>query len=65
VFQNLIKNAFDAFPAEEQTPKPRAISVTGREVSGGMEIDFSDNGRGMSRDELTIVRQFNPCWLST
>ena len=64
VFQNLIKNAYEAFPTDEKNQKARAISVTGREVSGGMEIDFSDNGRGMSRDELTIVRQFNPCGLS-
>ena len=64
VFQNLIKNACEAFSNEAKCPKPRAISVSGRKVSGGVEIDFTDNGRGMSHDELTVVRQFSPCGIS-
>ncbi len=46
VFTNLIKNSIDALPNGGR------LSITARKVNGQVEIDFSDNGVGMSKEVL-------------
>jgi PAS domain S-box-containing protein len=52
VFLNLIKNAFDAIPAEGK------VEVSSKLVGGNVEIVFTDDGVGMS--EQTLSKIFNP-----
>ena len=46
VFNNLIKNAFDAMPNGGK------LKITDRKVHGGVEISFRDNGVGMSEEAI-------------
>ncbi len=46
VFNNLIKNAFDALENGGR------LVISSREVKGTVEIEFSDNGTGMTEDTL-------------
>ncbi len=46
VFSNLIKNSFDAMPSGGK------LSITTRKVSDQIEVDFSDNGIGMTKEVL-------------
>ncbi len=46
IFTNLIKNAFDAMPNGGK------LHITSRKMNNMVEVDFSDNGVGMSKDVL-------------
>jgi signal transduction histidine kinase len=46
VFNNLIKNAFDALEKGGQ------LVISSREVNGTVEIEFSDTGTGMTEDAM-------------
>ena len=46
VFNNLIKNAFDALEKGGQ------LVISSREINGNVEMEFSDTGTGMTEDTM-------------
>ena len=64
VFQNLIKNAYEAFMQSGRFARKGEVVINARRLPSALEIDFRDTGRGMSEEELTVVRQFRPCGIS-
>lgn len=64
VFTNLIKNAYEAHMKSGRFAIIGTVTVSARHVPAGIEIDFTDTGRGMSEDDLAVVRQFRPCGFS-
>jgi len=64
VFTNLVKNAYEAHMKSGRFAIKGKVTVSARHVPTGIEIDFTDTGRGMGEDELSVVRQFRPCGFS-
>ena len=60
VFQNLLKNAYEAFMTGPLTFRPGAVSVTAVSCGDGVKVEIRDNGRGMSDRELRRVSTFEP-----
>ena len=58
-FRNLIKNAFEAFMTGENTfEESGRIVIKATHIDGGVQVDFIDNGQGMNKAELDLVRRF-------
>lgn len=64
VFTNLIKNAYEAHMKSGRFAIRGNVTVSARHVPAGVEIDFTDTGRGMTEEDLAVVRQFRPCGIS-
>ena len=64
VFQNLVKNAYESFMQSGKFARKGEVAIRAIRIPAGVQIDFSDTGRGMSEEELTVVRQFRPCGIS-
>jgi len=61
VFQNLLKNAYEAFLiGVDRYVDNGDIIITATMVSKGIEIVFQDNGMGMDEEMLKVTRQFRP-----
>ena len=60
VFQNLLKNAYEAFMTGPRTFRPGKVSVTAEPCGNGVKVEVRDNGRGMSDRELRRVSTFEP-----
>jgi len=58
---NVLKNAYEAFADDPQTFRSGVVTLSARPVDGErVEIVVSDNGMGLSGDELAEVRRFVP-----
>lgn len=58
-FRNLIKNAFEAYMTGENTfEESGRIVIKAAHVDGGVQVDFIDDGQGMNKAELDLVRRF-------
>lgn len=60
VFQNLIKNAYEAFMTGPLTFRPGTVTIAGCQCGDGVKIEIRDNGRGMEASELKTVSMFEP-----
>lgn len=61
VLNNLITNAYEAFPKERLMLRQGNISIRARNLADdNVELVVTDNGAGMNKEELASVRQLNP-----
>lgn len=58
--RNLIKNAHDAFMADEIRFDAGTVAITARRDDGGVLIEVGDTGGGLTESELADVTQFIP-----
>jgi signal transduction histidine kinase len=58
---NVLKNAYESFATDPQTFNSGEICLTAKSLDGDrVEVVVSDNGMGLSADELDDVRRFVP-----
>ncbi|MBP7948880.1 MAG: HAMP domain-containing histidine kinase [Verrucomicrobiales bacterium] len=58
--RNLLKNAHEAYMADETSFTMGHVEVKAGEFDGGVRITIRDGGMGMSEEELSSVLQFLP-----